>query len=497
MITKLNIRPKLNEAGLLAFVAVALFFLAIPGAALAQDYEGAEYCIDCHDTQYYDWLTSGHRFILQEGQDAQHRSLPLPEGLTWDDISYVIGGNRTKALYLDDEGYIYTPNRGENQFNVLTGEWVDYHAGQTVNYDCGSCHTTGYDAGGTMAGLPGITGSFALPGVQCEHCHGPGDEMASGNTDPAFCGTCHRNNVDDNVISAAGGYILSEGQYNEFLAGAHASRECVTCHNPHQNAEYGIVRECSDCHTSIAASYAGTTMDTYGVECKDCHMSYATLSADPLGPHMGDTRSHIFYINTDPNANMFSADGSTVAMTGGKAAVTMDFACQRCHTTAALGELAKFAEDFHDSSKLYENVGLTPGLTGTWWDSSRAGEGWVLEFGWVGSNLNLFAAFYTYDSEGNQIWLTAQNTAINGLAVTVNIYITSGAKWGSDFNSADVALVQWGTGTFTFPTCESATFHMVPSADMIAMGYTEQTFNLTRDLFTSGIQCPTFVADAQ
>jgi hypothetical protein len=175
----------------------------------------------------------------------------------------------------------------------------------------------------------------------------------------------------------------------------------------------------------------------------------------------------------------------------------MDFACQRCHETATLEELGKFAKDFHDPTKVFENVGLTAGLTGTWWDANRAGEGWVLEFGWAGDALYLFAAFYTYDSMSNQTWLTAQSTEMNGLDVTVSIFMPSGGTWGGDFNPGDVAATPWGTGTFSFPTCETATFQLVPNADMIAAGFTEQTFNLTRDLLQSGIQCPTFVNNAQ
>jgi hypothetical protein len=210
-------------------------------------------------------------------------------------------------------------------------------------------------------------------------------------------------------------------------------------------------------------------------------------------------KTHIWKINTDPNGNMFTADGAFVNLdSNGKAAVTMDFACQRCHETATLAELGKFAKDFHDSSKLMANVGLTPGLTGTWWDSSRAGEGWVLEFGWTADgSLYLFAAFYTYDSAGNQTWLVAQSTALSGLDATVLIFMPKGGTWGDDFNAANVEATPWGAGTFSFPSCESATFNLVPNADMIAMGFTEQTFNLTRDLLTSGIQCPTFVNNAQ
>jgi hypothetical protein len=113
-------------------------------------------------------------------------------------------------------------------------------------------------------------------------------------------------------------------------------------------------------------SYSKTSMFDYGVECKDCHMPYATKSAKALGPHQGDLQTHIFYIDTDPEANMFTEDGGFVVLDdNGKAKVTMDFACQRCHETASLDELALYAEDFHSENKSLEDIGLDPGLTGT------------------------------------------------------------------------------------------------------------------------------------
>lgn len=42
----------------------------------------------------------------------------------------------------------------------------------------------------------------------------------------------------------------------------------------------------------------------------------------------------------------------------------------------------------------------------------------------------------------------------------------------------------------------AATVTLTPNQAMIDMGYTEQTFALTRDLLDSGIQCPTFVNNA-
>ena len=183
---------------------LGLVMLGLSGALWAQqDYVGAEYCANCHPLDpseadnYADWRTSGHRIILQEGVDAQHRTIPLPGGFSWDDISYVVGGHSTKAIYLDETGQIITSTvdregntvDGMNQFNLLTGEWSDFHPGEDKPYDCGRCHTTGYNERGSMDGLPGIVGSFKCPGVPCAVCHGPGDTMAVSHAGGG-CGAC-------------------------------------------------------------------------------------------------------------------------------------------------------------------------------------------------------------------------------------------------------------------------------------------------------------------
>ena len=71
-------------------------------------------------------------------------------------------------------------------------------------------------------------------------------------------------------------------------------------------------------------------------------MPYATKSAAAAGEdvvgadgRMGDIRTHIWYINTDmvDYTAMFSADGTTVKKdANGKASVTVDFVCLRCHS---------------------------------------------------------------------------------------------------------------------------------------------------------------------
>jgi hypothetical protein len=132
MNTIFDLKQKFRAPGLVATFMLALVWIATSGSLMAQ-YDGADGCLGAchwHEDQYRQWQTSGHRFILNEADVARHRDLPLPAGTDWVDFSYVIGGNKTKALFLDADGYLYTPSTGENQYNVLTGEWSDYHPGE-------------------------------------------------------------------------------------------------------------------------------------------------------------------------------------------------------------------------------------------------------------------------------------------------------------------------------------------------------------------------------
>jgi mono/diheme cytochrome c family protein len=138
---------------------------------------------------------------------------------------------------------------------------------------------------------------------------------------------------------------------------------------------------------------------------------------------------------------------------------------------------------------------VNPGLTGTWWDAARAGEGFVLEFGFSNDVLALFASFYTYDNMGNQVWLTAQSTSIDRDTVTVDVFITNGAMWGDDFDPADVNTVAWGSGTFIFPGCDAGSVVLVPNVAMVSNGFSELDIGLTRDLLVSGNPCPTVTSN--
>lgn len=325
----------------------------------AAGYAGSDVCFDCHPDIHNDFVTSGKPWKLKTSDVARKNPIPVPQGYAWELISYVIGGNTWKTLYVDNNGYLITSAGGQpgnNQYNLLTGTWSDYAPDELVPFTCGECHATGYSPEGHQDSLPGIVGTWVLEGVQCEACHGPALEHVQGegekketisiDSSAEFCGQCHISGTDINTIPAENGFILKNGQYNEHQASPHQYTDCVKCHDPHERGKFSVKIECESCHLQIGDDYAGSTMDIVGVECEDCHMPRATLSGQVLGPYQGDVRTHLFRINTDPEASMFSEDGTTA-----KDFVTLDFACLSCHLQRDMEWAAENAEGIHTAGK--------------------------------------------------------------------------------------------------------------------------------------------------
>ena len=340
---------------------IALLALFSSGSlAIAEEYVGTETCLECHQEIYNNFMFSGHPFKLRPVEDAKVIGIPLPDGYTWDDISYVIGGRNWKIRYIDDEGYIITmtgPNHdipGKNQFNMGTGEWSGYHPGEKKKYDCGRCHTTGYSKEGHQDDLEGIVGTWVFPGIQCEACHGPAGRHVAEQGDPAYittdrsitlCAKCHVRG-DKNKIPAKGGFIRHHEQYNELLASPKSRMSCITCHDPHKRSEFSIKITCMNCHLKEASEYAGSQMALHKVRCVDCHMPKATKSAVKKSEYEGDIRTHLFKINTNPKAKMFSEDGKFA-----NGFITVEFACLGCHTAKSREWALKYSKGIHSFGK--------------------------------------------------------------------------------------------------------------------------------------------------
>lgn len=133
---------------------------------------------------------------------------------------------------------------------------------------------------------------------------------------------------------------------------------------------------------------------------------------------------------------------------------------------------------------------IDAGLNGNWWNGlARNGEGAQIEVADNGSGGLVFVAtIYSYDPQGNQIFLIAVGT-VSGDTVTADVFISRGGVWGADFDPDLVTQPQWGTATFTASSCELISMSLVPNATFQAEGFTDLAYDLV-PLTTRALPCP-------
>ena len=90
----------------------------VSSQAESNGYAGPQACAQCHSKNYNDYRASAHPKKLRPAAEARAFGVPLPPGWEWKDISYVIGGARWKARYVDLQGYIVTSTGIENRKRV-------------------------------------------------------------------------------------------------------------------------------------------------------------------------------------------------------------------------------------------------------------------------------------------------------------------------------------------------------------------------------------------
>lgn len=349
---------KMKGKVLLLWIA-GLLLLPVSWAG-ANDYVGSEKCFSCHADQFNDWQASGHPWKLRKMEKARYAKLPLPPGYSWDDVSYVIGGANKKARYIDKKGYIITAakdgSEAKTQYNLQDASWSFYHKGEKKPYKCGPCHMTAYSPEGHQDNLEGMIGTWAEDGIGCEECHGPGGthlqkqtaESITINRDPELCGKCHQRGGIGPQPPAKKGFIKHHEQINELKAGVHKDLSCIDCHDPHKRAIQAKV-DCAECHEDVAAAFAKDIHGKQGTRCIECHMPKASKSAISVASYIGDVRTHIFKINTDPNASMFETkEAGGKKKTYARGFVTLDYVCLSCHGARDKVWAAKYAKEFHE-----------------------------------------------------------------------------------------------------------------------------------------------------
>jgi predicted CXXCH cytochrome family protein len=347
-----------------------------PGPTGAE-YVGDQICSGCHNDLSQSYMKSGHPWSLSQVSEGASPSYPFsqvpstPQGYSMGDISYIIGGYNWKAIFINSQGYIITDKPGStgstdylNQFDLgnsalgLSSGWASFHSGEAeLPFTCGSCHTTGYSTNGNEGNLPGITGTWAQPGVRCERCHGPGSLHTNNpkgvrmfvDSTSSLCRDCHEY-VPASSLDVKNGFIQHSDTYGDLSQSKHQVLDCLTCHDPHsgvvqlqQAGQQTTKLLCSDCHWREAQQQNNPSHVANKIGCTDCHMPHLIQngSGNPQG-FMGDMATHVVAI--DPKViSQFNKDGSLAS-----GQISLDFACRHCHgSTKTDAELLSAASGYH------------------------------------------------------------------------------------------------------------------------------------------------------
>lgn len=342
------------------FILAGFFTPVLLHASTQSDYVGAEKCQKCHEIQYDGWKTSGHARIVRKTAHLDG-TLHFPWGYSKKNTSYVIGGFKWKALFLDTKGYMITSTSagiGKNQYNVRTRQWVDHLPGQSVSYDCGRCHTTGFSPEGHQNNLPGIKGTWKFDGVQCEACHGPGGKhvrtLAKEDIiiDSNVCAPCH-GTEPLNEIPLDGVFLAQYSEANQLMKSAMRDLTCASCHEPHLPSGESIKNSCESCHQKIAKDYGESFKYKTGITCMDCHMPRAVMIAEGNSKiFRGDFKSHLFKIDHRKAFAVVEKNGKRM----NPGYLTVDYSCIPCHNISRDRQWASASAMFSHMIKVTSNI---------------------------------------------------------------------------------------------------------------------------------------------
>ena len=108
-----------------------------------------------------------------------------------------------------------------------------------------------------------------------------------------------------------------------------------------------------------------------------------------------------------------------------------------------------------------------------------------VEIGRVAARRTIFLSWFTY-FQGQQRWIVGNADLPSGAtSITVPMFVTSGAQFGTGFNPSQVVVAPWGSTTVSFPTCTTLRFQWSETGGQTGLyNYRRQVDGL------EGISCP-------
>lgn len=162
------------------------------------------------------------------------------------------------------------------------------------------------------------------------------------------------------------------------------------------------------------------------------------------------------------------------------------------YSTAVISEIKHPLAIYFEPSELMANKAekrgytIDSGITGTWYNSSQSGHGFMLES--LGGG-NLLLAWYTFDSYGDPIFVIGLGEMISNNTVRVNMKFVAGMVFGT-FDPTNVVREDWGTVDMTFLNCNLADIvYNSTYTDRYGTTYGSGSFQVTRLTAIENLPC--------
>jgi hypothetical protein len=120
-------------------------------------------------------------------------------------------------------------------------------------------------------------------------------------------------------------------------------------------------------------------------------------------------------------------------------------------------------------------------LSGSWYDPTHSGEGYVLE---VLIDQSVVVYWFSYDPEGNRRWFFGIGEILEDKIVFNELFTTLGGIFGEDFDPESVEVEPWGALELELQ-CDSGIARFTPTEP----GFPAGTLDLTRLTFLEGLSC--------
>ncbi|MCF6299810.1 MAG: spondin domain-containing protein [Proteobacteria bacterium] len=183
-------------------------------------------------------------------------------------------------------------------------------------------------------------------------------------------------------------------------------------------------------------------------------------------PNTGETTQDPIASHPGFNGSVGLPDGSPQVFLGGTNGAGFSF-----DPTAADFSIEGFQVAEIRVSRLVDGS-----FSGTWYNTLRSGEGFLIDIteDQTTGELRAVVTWYTYSADGSgvQTWLFGVGPVIAD-TIIVDMQVTEGAQFGSDFDSNDVISSPWGQLTIKFNGCGNAVVAYEALDESFGSGQTE------------------------